>query len=121
MAKACRHNSIDAAGVFFATFAFFAAKHQSRVGSFSVERVNSFYTIYTFYTAIICVGLRGGYFWAGRDKPLRYFVGVVPTTRLNVRMKCAWSKNPTSEAISLIRRSVVPRSVFAALTRTFVM
>jgi hypothetical protein len=23
--KACRHNSIDAAGVFFATFAFFAA------------------------------------------------------------------------------------------------
>ena len=31
----------------FATFAFFAAKHQSRVGSFSVERGNAFYTIYT--------------------------------------------------------------------------
>ena len=27
---------------FFATFAFFAAKHQSRVGSFSVERGNAF-------------------------------------------------------------------------------
>jgi predicted RNase H-like HicB family nuclease len=26
-------------------------KHQSRVGSFSVERGNAFYTIYTFYTA----------------------------------------------------------------------
>ena len=38
-------------GSFFATFAFFAAKHQSRVGSFSVERGNAFYTIYTFYTA----------------------------------------------------------------------
>ena len=36
---------------FFATFAFFAAKHQSRVGSFRVERGDAFYTIYTFYTA----------------------------------------------------------------------
>jgi hypothetical protein len=27
-------------------------KHQSRVGSFSVERGNAFYTIYMFYTAI---------------------------------------------------------------------
>ena len=35
----------------FATLAFFAAKHQSRAGSFSVERGNAFYTIYTFYTA----------------------------------------------------------------------
>ena len=47
---------------FFATFAFFAAKHQSRVGSFSVERGNAFYTI---YTAIICVGLRSGCFRSG--------------------------------------------------------
>ena len=51
---------------FFATFAFFAAKHQSRVGSFSVERGNAFYTIYTFYTAKICVGLRNDCFWAVR-------------------------------------------------------
>ena len=41
-------------------------KHQSRVGSFSVERGNAFYTIYTFYTAIICVGLRNDCFWAVR-------------------------------------------------------
>ena len=50
----------------FATFAFFAAKHQSRVGSFSVDWGNAFYTIYTFYTAIICVGLRNDCFWAVR-------------------------------------------------------
>ena len=52
---------------FFATFAFFAAKHQSRVGSFSVERGNVFYTIYTFYTARICVGPRSGCFRAGGE------------------------------------------------------
>ena len=42
-------------------------KHQSRVGSFSVERGNAFYTICTFYTAKICVGLRGGCFRAGAE------------------------------------------------------
>jgi hypothetical protein len=46
----------------FATFAFFAAKHQSRVGSFSVERGNAFYTIYTFYTAKIRVAPRNARF-----------------------------------------------------------
>ena len=46
----------------FATFAFFAAKHQIRVGSFSVDWGNDFYTIYMFYTAIICVGPRNGCF-----------------------------------------------------------
>ena len=50
----------------FATFAFFAAKHQSRVGSFSVERGNAFYTIYTFYTAKIRLGPRNDCFWAVR-------------------------------------------------------
>ena len=49
-------------GSFFATFAFFAAKHQSRVGSFSAERGNAFYTI---YMTIICVGLRSGCFRTG--------------------------------------------------------
>ena len=48
----------------FATFAFFAAKHQSRVGAFSVERGNAFYTI---YTAIICVWPRSGCFRAGAE------------------------------------------------------
>ena len=48
----------------FATFAFFAAKHQSRVGSFSVERGNAFYTI---YTAIIGVWPRSGCFRAGAE------------------------------------------------------
>ena len=51
----------------FATFAFFAAKHQSRVVSFSVERGDAFYTIYIFYTAIICVGPRSGCFRAGGE------------------------------------------------------
>ena len=48
----------------FAAFAFFAAKHQSRVGSFIVERGNAFYTI---YTTIICVGLRSGCIRAGAE------------------------------------------------------
>ena len=71
----------------FATFAFFAAKHQSRVGSFSVERGDAFYTIYIFYTAIICVGLRSGCFLAGgetgaasrqiRRAPARFHTGKV--------------------------------------------
>ena len=39
-------------------------KHQSRVGSFSVERGNAFYTI---YTARICVGPRSGCFRAGGE------------------------------------------------------
>ena len=52
---------------FFATFVFFAAKHQSRVGSFSVERGNAFYTISTFYTDRICVGPRSGCFRAGYE------------------------------------------------------
>ena len=52
---------------FFATFAFFAAKHQSRLGLFSVERGNAFYTISTFYTDRICVGPRGGYFRTGSE------------------------------------------------------
>ena len=51
----------------FATFVFFAAKHQSRVGSFSVERGNAFYTISTFYTDRICVGPRSGCFRAGAE------------------------------------------------------
>ena len=34
---------------------------------FSVERGNAFYTIYTFYTAIICVGLRNDCFRAGAE------------------------------------------------------
>ena len=42
-------------------------KHQSRVGSFSAERGNAFYTIYTFYTAKICVGLRNDCFRAGAE------------------------------------------------------
>ena len=42
-------------------------KHQSRLGSFSVERGNAFYTIYAFYTTIICVGLRSGGFRAGAE------------------------------------------------------
>ena len=41
-------------------------KHQSRVGSFSVERGNAFYTIYTFYTAKIRLGPRNDCFWAVR-------------------------------------------------------
>ena len=41
-------------------------KLRSRVGAFSVERGNDFYTIYMFYTAIICVGLRSGCFRAVR-------------------------------------------------------
>ena len=52
----------------FATFAFFAAKHQSRVGLFSAERGNAFYTIYTFYTDRICVGQRSGCLWPGAGK-----------------------------------------------------
>lgn len=35
---------------------------------FSVDWGDAFYTIYTFYAAIICVGLRGGYFWAGAER-----------------------------------------------------
>ena len=42
-------------------------KHQSRVGSFSVERGYAFYTIYTFYTAKICLGPRSGCFRAGAE------------------------------------------------------
>ena len=52
----------------FATFAFFAAKHQSRVGSFSVDRGNAFYTIYTFYTARICLGPRNDCFGRCAEK-----------------------------------------------------
>ena len=52
---------------------------------------------------------------------LRYFAGVSPVARRNVRMKCEWSKNPVSAAMSQMRRSVVDRSVFATLIRTFVM
>ena len=42
-------------------------KLRSRVGSFSVERGNAFYTIYMFYTARICVWLRSGCFRAGAE------------------------------------------------------
>ena len=49
------------------SFATFAAKHQSRGGSFSVERGNAFYTIYIFYTAIIGVGPRSGCFRADAE------------------------------------------------------
>ena len=52
---------------------------------------------------------------------LRYFAGVVPTTALNVLMKCEWSKNPTSAAMSATRRSVVRSKVFALLMRTVAM
>ena len=72
---------------FFATFAFFAAKHQSRVGSFSVERGNAFYTIYTFYTDRICVGPRNDYLRARAetgavDLPRPRFVVVVVESEL---------------------------------------
>ena len=50
-------------------------------------------------------------------KSRRYFAGEIPVAALNVRMKCAWSKKPVSCAISVMRRSVVARSVFAALSR----
>ena len=39
-------------------------KHQSRLGAFSVERGNAFYTI---YTARICVGPRSGCFRSGAE------------------------------------------------------
>ena len=42
-------------------------KHQSRLGSFSVDWGDAFYTIYTFYTAKICLGPRSGCFWAGAE------------------------------------------------------
>ena len=41
-------------------------KHQSRVGSFSVDCGDAFYTIYTFYTAKIRLGPRNDCFWAVR-------------------------------------------------------
>ena len=50
----------------FATFAFFAAKNQSLLESFSVDWGDAFYTIYTFYTAKLCVGLRNDFFRAVR-------------------------------------------------------
>jgi hypothetical protein len=52
-------------------------KHLNRLGLFSVERGNAFYTIYTFYTAKICVGLRGGYFRAGAEKGAAFLL--IPT------------------------------------------
>ncbi|MBR4258277.1 MAG: hypothetical protein IKQ17_04540, partial [Kiritimatiellae bacterium] len=55
--KAYLH-SIDAAGVFF------AAKHQSRLGLFSVDWGDAFCTI---YTDRICVGPRPGCFRAGAE------------------------------------------------------
>ena len=51
----------------FATFVFFAAKHQSRLRLFSVVRGNAFSVIYTFYTAKICLGPRSGCFRTGAE------------------------------------------------------
>ncbi len=51
----------------------------------------------------------------------RYFAGGVPVICLKVRMKCEWSKNPVSAAMSVMRLSVVLSRVLAALIRTFVI
>ena len=50
-------------------------KHQSRLGSFSVDWGDTFYTIYMFYTDRICVGPRSGCFRAVATAKGRVWVG----------------------------------------------